>query len=115
MKKRSMRKSSAADLLVSPPTITSPNRSSSESSKHFEFNLGAFNTISSFKKKKNDVASSSVLIQPTASPPHLKNLSTISDLKELASSRLDSIKRQLDRSHSEILKDMDASQSRLHK
>ncbi|CAL5429349.1 unnamed protein product [Camellia sinensis] len=115
MKKRSTRKSSVADLLVSPPTITSPNRSSSESPKHFEFNLGAFNTTSSSKKKKNDVASSSVLIQPTASPPHLKSLSTISDLKELASSRLDSIKRQLDRSHSEILKDMEASQSRLHK
>ncbi|KAL7182342.1 hypothetical protein ACSBR1_041111 [Camellia fascicularis] len=115
MKKRSTRKSSVVDLLVSPPTITSPNRSSSESPKHFEFNLGAFNTTSSSKKKKNDVASSSVLIQPTASPPHLKSLSTISDLKELASSRLDSIKRQLDRSHSEILKDMEASQSRLHK
>ncbi|GFZ16632.1 hypothetical protein Acr_25g0010410 [Actinidia rufa] len=115
MKKRATRKSSAADLLVSPPAVSSPDRSPSESPKQFEFDLGAFNTVSSSKKKKNDVASSSVLMQPKVSPPNLKTLSTISDLKELAASRLESIKRQLDHSHSEILKDIEASQSRLSK
>ena len=109
MKKRPTRKSSAADLLVSPPAVSSPDRSPSQSPKQFEFDLGAFNTVSSSKKK------SSVLMQPTVSPPNLKTLSTISDLKELAASRLESIKRQLDHSHSEILKDIEASQSRLSK
>ncbi|OMO87870.1 hypothetical protein CCACVL1_08711 [Corchorus capsularis] len=51
-----------------------------------------------------------------SSPPNHKTLATISDLKEFSSSRLEDIKRSLiDRSHSEILKDLEASQSRLHK
>ncbi|KAL1068932.1 hypothetical protein V6Z11_D12G232000, partial [Gossypium hirsutum] len=51
-----------------------------------------------------------------SSLPNHKTLTTISDLKEFASSRLEDIKRNLvDRSHSEILKDLDASHSRLHK
>lgn len=33
----------------------------------------------------------------------------------MSASRLDGIKRHLDRSHSEIIKDIEASQSRLHK
>ncbi|KAM7263009.1 hypothetical protein ACFE04_000692 [Oxalis oulophora] len=47
--------------------------------------------------------------------PNVK-VSSIADLKNLASSRLDDLKRNLiDRSHSEILKDLEASLSRLHK
>lgn len=45
-----------------------------------------------------------------------KNLSSISDLKEMVVSRIDDLKRNLiNRSHSEILKDLEASHSRLHK
>ncbi|KAK6947325.1 hypothetical protein RJ641_000798 [Dillenia turbinata] len=46
---------------------------------------------------------------------NLKSLNSISDLKDLASFRLDSLKRHLDHSHSEILKDIDSCHSRLHK
>ncbi|KAM7507336.1 hypothetical protein LguiA_017789 [Lonicera macranthoides] len=118
-KQRSTKKPSVADLLVSPLPTSSPNRTTSESPQQFEFNLNnnaAFNTtnnnysntgISNTKKKSNSA------MQPTT--PSVKSLSTISDLKELASSRLDSIKRQLDHSQSEIVKDIEASQSRLHK
>ncbi|XP_059642723.1 uncharacterized protein LOC132284621 [Cornus florida] len=116
MRKRATRKSSAADLLVSSPPTASPNRSASESPKQFEFNLNTFNTTSSSKnKKKNSVASTSVPIKSNGSPMSLNTLATISDLKGFASLRLDSIKRQLDHSQSEILKDIEASQSRLHK
>ncbi|KAL6951869.1 hypothetical protein U1Q18_048730 [Sarracenia purpurea var. burkii] len=97
------------------PAMAIPKRSPSESPKIFEFNLGAFNIASSSKKKKNVVASSSVLMQPTGPAPNIREINTVADLKEMASSRLDSIKRQIDRSHSEILKDKEASQTRLHK
>ncbi|CAK9176736.1 unnamed protein product [Ilex paraguariensis] len=119
MAKRSRKESSAADLLVSPLPKTSPSKSPSESPVEFEFKLNAFNTTTSSSKKnfnrKNCGASTPVPMQPTGSPPSLKNLSTISDLKNLAVSKMESIKRQLDRSHLEILKDVEASQSRLHK
>ncbi|KAH7864124.1 hypothetical protein Vadar_026041 [Vaccinium darrowii] len=120
MKKRATRKPSAANFLVSPPPTASPNRSPSESPRkqfEFELNLGAFNTVasSSKKRKKNGVESSSARIQDVGSPVNMKSLSTIADLKEMASSRLDSLKSQLDRSHSEIIKDLEASHSRLHK
>lgn len=125
MKTRVSRKASAADFLVSPlQTAASPNQSASESPpKKFDFNLDGFNhTTSSLKKKNSNIknksaaaAAASVPMQPTGSPSPLKNLNSISDLKDLASSRLDSVKRQLDRSHSEILKDIEAFQSRLHK
>ncbi|GMY17905.1 Tumor necrosis factor alpha-induced protein like [Fagus crenata] len=78
------------------------------------------------KKAGNRRSSVSKLLEtPTemvASPPNdkslptpLKALGSISDLNHLASSRLDHLKRHIDRSHSEILKDLEASQSRLHK
>ncbi|XVE99946.1 hypothetical protein REPUB_Repub03eG0243900 [Reevesia pubescens] len=76
-----------------------------------------------FNKRKRNIANAShsnsasaFLINLQPSPPNHKTLTTISDLKEFASSRLDDIKRSLiDRSHSEILKDLEASHSRLHK
>ncbi|XP_071721846.1 uncharacterized protein [Rutidosis leptorrhynchoides] len=44
------------------------------------------------------------------------NVSSVSDLKNLASSQLDDMKRNLiDRSHLEILKELESSVSRLHK
>lgn len=53
---------------------------------------------------------SGVIVSPTG-----KALTSITELKDLASSTLDDLKRHLDRSNSEILKDFEASHSRLHK
>lgn len=47
--------------------------------------------------------------------PKSNALASIPDLKHLASSRLRDLKLHVDRSHCEILKDFDSSQSRLHK
>ncbi|GMJ05998.1 hypothetical protein HRI_004269000 [Hibiscus trionum] len=75
-----------------------------------------------FNKRKRNIANASHSNPASAyfnlhsSPPNNKTLTTISDLKEFASSRLEDMKRNLiDRSHSEILKDLNASHSRLHK
>ncbi|KAF8380790.1 hypothetical protein HHK36_028284 [Tetracentron sinense] len=111
MKKRAAGKSSAADLLVSPLPMEAPH-GSCNSPKQFNFNLKNFNTSSSSKKKS--LASTSLHIQPPRSPPP-KTLNTISDLKDFHSTRSQSIKRHLDLSHSEILKEIQASQSRLSK
>lgn len=133
MRKRSTRKSSAAALLVLPPppkSATAATRRSSPAETpavQLDFDLNAFAGIaSSLKKKKKKSsktgvsgASSSKRIQPTGfspSPPRsLKNVNTIADLKDLASSNMDSLKHQLERSHSEILKDIESSKCRLHK
>ncbi|XP_039046782.1 uncharacterized protein LOC120187056 isoform X2 [Hibiscus syriacus] len=75
-----------------------------------------------FNKRKRNIAnashsnSASAFFNHQSSPPDKKTLTTISDLKEFTSSRLEDMKRNLiDRSHSEILKDLDASHSRFHK
>ncbi|KAL2489795.1 uncharacterized protein Fot_43087 [Forsythia ovata] len=132
MRKRTTKRSSTAELLASSPAplsaaavARSPTLSPPESPvEQFEFNLNGFSTsttkLTSSKKKscKNSGAgaSGSKMKQPTGiSPPSLKSVSTISDLKELASSKLDSIKFHLDSSHSEIMKDIEASQCRLQK
>ncbi|KAL3635808.1 hypothetical protein CASFOL_020355 [Castilleja foliolosa] len=133
MKKRVTKKSSAAKFLASPPPPPSaeaaatdnPTQSPAQSpSVQFDFDLDGLADIAASLKKKNNKnvrasASGSKRMQPTGfSPPperSLKSVNSISDLKNLASSDLDSIKRQLDRSHSEILKDIEASQSRLQK
>ncbi|XAR70724.1 hypothetical protein NMG60_11027686 [Bertholletia excelsa] len=120
MRRRSTRKSSAADLLVSPPPAVSPNQSPSASPDQFSFNIGVLNSAASSlknttkgNKSTNAVASSSSML--FQSPQNLRMVSTISELKETATSRLESIRRQLDCSHNEILKDIESSQSRLHK
>ncbi|GER56243.1 ABC-type Co2+ transport system, partial [Striga asiatica] len=134
MRKRSTRKSSAAVLLatpLAPPSTAAPGKRSRSLSPaespavKFDFNLdGLAEIASALKKKKSNkngsaVASNSKRMQPTGfsnSPPRsLKSVNTISDLKDLASSNLESIKRQLELSHSEILKDIEASESRLQK
>ncbi|KAJ8527135.1 hypothetical protein K7X08_029612 [Anisodus acutangulus] len=125
MKKRSrsIRKSSAMDFLSTPlATIaTSPVQSMSESPKPFEFNFKTFKagdvTPMSSKRRtgKKSFISSPVQLKPAGSPASVKNMKTIVDLKEFASSQLDVVKRQVERSHMEILKDLEASQSRLHK
>lgn len=127
MKSRVSRKPSAADYLASPVlSPASPTRSATESPSpvKFDFNLDGFNDASSLKKKKQNSnvksksvagGTSSVPMQPIGSPSAGKNISSISDLKDLAASRLECVKRQLDRSHAEILKDVETFQSRLHK
>ncbi|KAL3844422.1 hypothetical protein ACJIZ3_001825 [Penstemon smallii] len=131
MKRRS-RKPSAAALLSTPPpppaavSATSPTLSPAEfPAEQFELKLNGFKDIATSSKTKSNKnvgasASSSKLKQTTGFSPispnrSLKSASTISDLKDLASSNLDSIKRHLDRSQSEILKDIEASQCRLQK
>ncbi|KAI3728262.1 hypothetical protein L6452_16895 [Arctium lappa] len=111
MRRRSTKKSSAA----------TPNRSPSESPPKFKFNFSCFKNVSTSSaspKKKNNNKSSAE--PPKISPaPALSSLSkapsSVADLKEMTSSNVDSIKRHMDFSHSEILKDVEASHSRLHK
>ncbi|KAL6533654.1 hypothetical protein OROHE_013487 [Orobanche hederae] len=132
MRKKSTRKSSAASLLASPPPppsataagTRSPTLSPASPAVKFDFNLNGFADIASALKKKSNKnggasASGSKRMKPTGFSPSpqrsLKSVNTISDLKDLASSNMDSVKHQLERSHSEILKDIEASQSRLQK
>lgn len=132
MKKRSTRKSSAAALLASPPPPPSASAAATSSPSpaespavQFDFDLNGFaaGIASTLKKKSNTSsgagASGSKRIQPTGFSPSpqrsLQNVNTIDDLKELATSNLDSIKHQLERSHSEIMKDAESSKCRLHK
>ncbi|KAG8375171.1 hypothetical protein BUALT_Bualt10G0072600 [Buddleja alternifolia] len=134
MRKRSTRKSSASALLTSPPPPPSATAAAASSlspspaespAVQFDFNFNGFTDIAtSLKKKKSNNnggagASGTKLKQPTGISPSpqrsLKNVNTISDLKDLASSNLDSVKRQLERSHTEISKDVEASQCRLQK
>ncbi|XP_027084317.2 uncharacterized protein [Coffea arabica] len=131
------RKTSAVNLLASPSPktaeATTPGspmmKSPSESPKEFEFSFNTTKLASSplMKKKSNSsggvggASSATMFMQRTGggpggfSPSPLRGINSISDLKGLASSGLDSIKRQLERSQSEILKDIEASQSRLQK
>ncbi|KAH0741382.1 hypothetical protein KY290_034425 [Solanum tuberosum] len=123
MTSRSTRKSSAMDFLSTPQATAaaSPVQSMSESPKPFEFNFKKFKagTVSPTSAKrrsgKKSFISSPVQLKPAGSPASVKNLKTIADLKDFASSQLDSVKGQIERSHVEILKDLEASQSRLQK
>ncbi|KAK4435543.1 hypothetical protein Salat_0717800 [Sesamum alatum] len=133
MRKRSTRKSSSAARLASPPPppsatavdTRSPTLSPAESpAVQFDFNLNGFTDIAtSLKKKANRhgsaAASGSKRMQPAGFSPLpqglRKSVNTISDLKDLVSSNLDSIKRQLEMSHAELLKDNEASKCRLQK
>ncbi|PHT93110.1 hypothetical protein T459_00992 [Capsicum annuum] len=93
----------------------------SESPKPFEFNFKKFKagTISPTSSKrrsgKKSFISSPVQLKPAGEQASVKNLKSIADLKEFASSQLDYVKGQIERSHMEILKDVEASQSRLQK
>ncbi|KAF7809425.1 kinesin-like protein [Senna tora] len=100
MKKRGKSKVTVAELLITPSPRSSPPDNSPKTAIFTR-------TASTSKNVKRATAG-------TKSQP-LKALSNISELKDLASSRVDELKRQIDRSHSEILKDLEASQSRLHK
>ncbi|MCD7463646.1 hypothetical protein HAX54_051060 [Datura stramonium] len=111
------------DFLSTPPATSaaSPVQSISESPKPFEFNFKTFKagtvTPTSSKRRtgKKSFISSPVQLNTAVSPASVKNLKSIADLKKFASSQLDSVKRQVEGSHMEILKDLEASQSRLQK
>ncbi|KAL6501802.1 hypothetical protein OROGR_026935 [Orobanche gracilis] len=115
MRKKSTRKSSAASLLASPlppPSATaagtrSPTVSPASPAVKFDFNLNGFADIASALKKKSNKNGGATIAENC--------VNTISDLKDLASSNLDSVKHQLEGSHYEILKDIEASQSRPQK
>nr|GMC54828.1 Putative kinesin-like protein, identical [Ipomoea batatas] len=122
MRKRSKttRKFLAEDYLKTPPIapVASPNLSVSKSPMPFQFKFSAFDATSltppaSSKKRRAGVSSKPMRL--SKSPASIKSYNTIADLRSFASSGLDSIKRQLDCSHSEILKDIEASHSRFYK
>lgn len=108
-----------------PETLDSPStplRSACESPEKFDFRFNATKlqpSPASLKEKSNRRGSASILFQPTgilnSTPPSLKGINTVSDLKQLASSQFESLKRQLERSDVEISKETEASNSRLQK
>ncbi|KAG7955998.1 hypothetical protein I3843_11G102500 [Carya illinoinensis] len=107
-KKKGGRKSSVTELLETPLPMPTPSSPSPP-------NVSPKSAFFMTNKKNTASASASKFDEDALLPTPLKALSSISDLKDLASSRLDHLKRHIDHSHSEILKDLDASQSRLHK
>lgn len=111
MKKRAGAKlTSNAKNGVSPLPLSCPNRNTPP--KPYEFKVTRF---TSSKKKTAPAHAPSPFLQPQNLSPSNKNPATISDLKDLAASRANSIKRCLDLCHSEILKEIEASNSRLSK
>lgn len=95
---------------VSPLPLSCPNRNTPP--KPYEFKVTRF---TSSKKKTAPAHAPSPFLQPQNPSPSNKNPATVSDLKDLAASRANSIKRCLDLCHSEILKEIEASNSRLSK
>ncbi|KAF8033498.1 hypothetical protein BT93_D2183 [Corymbia citriodora subsp. variegata] len=82
------------------------------------FNIIATGGRSSRKSKATGRLHIQINGDDTSGPapsPASKSLTSIGDLKDFASSQLDELKRRLDRSHSRISKDVEASRSRLHK
>ncbi|KAL7599963.1 hypothetical protein Lser_V15G22786 [Lactuca serriola] len=129
MKSRSTRKSPAANFLLTPPPLVSPvKRSPSESPEIIKSSSSCFttptNSTSSLKedRRSNDNNRKMHVAEPRNATSPMQSLSSlsktgnsISDLKKMTSSRINSIKRQIDRSYSDILKDMEVSHSRLQK
>ncbi|XP_058103848.1 uncharacterized protein LOC131247909 isoform X1 [Magnolia sinica] len=121
MKKRAAAAKGASSVLVSPLPVSSPSQTlrfpssfSDSPLKPYHFNAGLRPSSSSMKKTKPPPASPLLSHLSSRSPPP-KSVASISDLKDLASSGSDSIKRHLDLCHSEILKEIDSSKSRLSK
>ncbi|RRT66309.1 hypothetical protein B296_00040320 [Ensete ventricosum] len=120
MRKRAASASAAAKSVAKGKSkghdafFTSPD----PSSKPYHFDLPSFPTATAASCSLNTTPAS-YLRHPPSPPPSAKamttTLATISDLKALASSRTDSLKRHLDLCHSDILKDFDASNTRLSK
>lgn len=120
MRKRAASASAAAKSVTKGKStghdafFTSPD----PSSKPYHFDLPSFPTATAASSSLNTTPAS-YLRHPPSPPPSAKDktttLATISDLKALASSRIDSLKRHLDLCRSDILRDFDASNTRLSK
>lgn len=100
------RRSSMAELMETPSPAVSPAEKSPKADIFYD---------SSKRKKTVAIGSSTSALFNSPSHTPSKTLGSVSDLKDLASSRLDDLKRHIDRSHSEIFKDLDAFNTRLHK
>ncbi|KAI9083823.1 hypothetical protein K1719_034081 [Acacia pycnantha] len=89
------------DLLKTPSPRSSPPYDSPKSAIFTRTASTSKNT----KRSTVDLAKSQTL----------KTVSNVSELKDFAATRLDELKSLIDRSHSEILNDLEASQLRLRK
>ncbi|KAI9083863.1 hypothetical protein K1719_034121 [Acacia pycnantha] len=87
------------DLLKTPSPRSSPPYDSPKSA------IFTRKTSKNTKRSTVDLAKSQTL----------KTVSNVSELKDFAATRLDELKSLIDRSHSEILNDLEASQLRLRK
>ncbi|XP_054808919.1 uncharacterized protein LOC129311013 isoform X3 [Prosopis cineraria] len=101
MKKRGKSKVAMVDLLTTPSPRSSPPYDSPNSAIFIR-------TASISKNTKRTTVGLS-------KSQTLKTVSNVSELKDLASTRLDELKNLIDSSHSEILNNLEASQSRLRK
>ncbi|KAG7011352.1 hypothetical protein SDJN02_26257, partial [Cucurbita argyrosperma subsp. argyrosperma] len=114
-KKRSRtRRSSAAELLETPPSTPLP---ATDSSKSAIFNRKINSNGNKFSSPENtNIVKNRVPAGLFKSPSrNASSLSTISDLKDFAASQLLDLKRHIDHSHSQIIKDHESSTSRLEK
>lgn len=113
-KRGGTRRSSAAELLETPPLTPPP---ATDSPKSAIFNRKRNSIGCKFSSPENtNIAKNKVpagLFK--SSPRNASSLSSISDLKDFASSQLLDLKRHIDHSHSQIVKDLDSSNSRLQK
>lgn len=102
------RMSLAADILETPIAKSSTPKQSPKSTVLNDFIR---------RQRKTDTGIGASISDPFKSsfPTPQKPLGSIPDLKDLAYSRVEDLKRHIERSHSEILKDLDSSYSRLHK
>ncbi|KAL6005863.1 hypothetical protein ACLOJK_039908 [Asimina triloba] len=113
MKKRSAKASSKLPVPVS--LLHFPSLSShSPIRKSYNSSSVLHPSSRSMKKTKPPFLSPPSPLVHRQSPPQ-KAVARISDLKDLAASRLYSIKQQIDLSHAEILKGIDTAKSRLSK
>ncbi|KAK1306504.1 hypothetical protein QJS10_CPA10g01322 [Acorus calamus] len=95
---------------VSPlPLSTPPRRACKTSPKPYDFDP----TVLGVSASKKKAVAASPFLDP--SPPPSRAPTTIADVKDLVSSHMDSLKRRLDHCHSEILKEAEASESRIAK
>ena len=114
-KKRSRtRRSSAAELLETPPSTPPP---ATDSPKSAIFNRKINSNGNKFSSPENtnivkNRAPAGLFKSPSR---NASSLSTISDLKDFAASQLLDLKRHIDHSHSQIIKDHESSTSRLEK
>ncbi|KAG9452858.1 hypothetical protein H6P81_005762 [Aristolochia fimbriata] len=103
MRKKTSAKSSSTHLATSP-----------KPPKPVDFDINLFSASKKPGSASKRPRSVSPLLQPVTSPLH-KPVASIADVKDLASSHADSIKRHLELSHSKVLRDIDAYACRISK